>query len=157
MEKRDLVEEFSEFLGEYYKNELASLVSEGKKSLAIDFSLLEKFDFDLADYLLENPDETLATFEESIAQIDTGLADGTFRLRFYNLAEGRQIRIRNIRAEHIGKMIFVEGLVKRASEVRPEVSEMVFQCNECTNKITIIQTERILRYPTECENCENRK
>ncbi len=157
MEKKEIVEKFSEFLDEYYKNELLTSLTEGRKSVSVDFSLLEKFDFDLADYLLENPDETLEALEESVAQVDTGLAEAKIKLRFCNLPESKKIRIRNIRAENLGKLFVVEGQVKRASEIRPEVSESIFSCNECGNKISIIQTERIVRFPTECDNCDNRR
>src|SRR3990172_2876174 len=125
MEKKDLLEKFVDFLKEFYQNELALALNEGTKFIAVDFSQLEKFEVDLADYLLENPEEVLAVAEEAVAQVDTGLPETKIKIRFYNLPENRQIRIRTIRAEHIGKMIAVEGLVKRASDVRPEVSEAI--------------------------------
>jgi len=156
MEKEDLVERLIEFLNECYKNELLTAINEGKKSVEVDFSLLDKFDVELADYLLENPEEAMLAVEEALKQIDVGLPDSKLKIRFYNLPESRNIRIRNIRAEHIGKMIVVDGIVKRASEVRPEVSEAVFQCPECGRNITIIQTERFVNSPIECE-CGNRK
>ena len=159
MERQDILEKFSEFFTEYYKEDLLKNVSENKKSVSIDFSSLDKFDVDISDYLLENPTEVLEIAEEALKQIDIGFADAKFRVRFYNLPENRGIRIRNLRAEHIGKFIVVDGMVKRASEVRPEVSEALFQCLECQSNITVIQTERILRAPIECENpaCGNRK
>jgi replicative DNA helicase Mcm len=157
MEKEDVSEKFVEFLNEYYKGELSAAITEGKKSITIDFSLLDKFDIELADYLLENPEEVIATAEDALKQIDTGLAETKLRLRFTNLPESREIRIRNVRAEHIGKMIVIDGIVKRASEIRPEVSEAVFQCPECGNRISIIQTERIIRTPLQCDSCDNRK
>lgn len=157
MEREDIIEKFSEFINEFYKNELIKVVSEGKKSISIDFSLLDKFDVELADYLLENPEETIAAAEDAIKQIDTGLGEARLKVRFFNLPESREIRIRNIRAEHIGKMIVVDGLVKRASEIRPEVSETIFQCPECGNRISLIQTERFIRPPIQCDSCNNRK
>ena len=157
MEKEDILEQFSEFLNEFYKNELATIVNEGKKSILIDFTLLDKSYMELADYLLENPEETIAITEEALKQIDTGLAEAKIKVRFFNLPESKNIRIRNIRSEHIGKMLVVDGIVKRASEVRPEVSEAIFQCPECGNKISVIQTERIVRSPLQCDSCDNRK
>ncbi len=157
MEKDDISERFVEFLNEFYRDDLLKAVNEGKKSLDIDFSFLDRFDIELADYLLENPDETIAAAENEIKQIDAGLADAKLRLRFFNLPESRNIRIRNVRSEHIGKMIVIDGIVKRASEVRPEVSEAIFQCPECGTSISIIQTERIVRAPIECDSCKNRR
>ncbi|MEM5797653.1 MAG: minichromosome maintenance protein MCM [Candidatus Aenigmatarchaeota archaeon] len=159
MDNVDLLDKFVDFLNEFYKDELVKVANEGKKSLNVDFSLLEKFDVSIADYLLENPIETLPIIQKAARQIDVGYLDENFRVRFFNLPENRNIRIRNIRAEHIGKMIVIDGIVKRASEVRPEVSEAIFQCLECGSNLTIIQTERIIRSPAECENpaCRNRK
>lgn len=155
MEKEEVIEKFSEFLREFYYNELISAMSEGRKSITIDFSLLDKFDTELADYLLEKPEEALPLTEEATKQIDLP-GEPKLKLRFVNLPESKQIRIRNVRAEHIGKLIAVDGIVKRASEVRPEVSETIFQCPECGNRITIIQTERVMKFPIECD-CGNRK
>ncbi len=157
MEKDDISERFIEFLNEFYKDEILKAVDEGKKYLDIDFSLLDKFDIELSDYLLENPEETVSIAEESIKQIEAGLTETKLRLRFFNLPESRNIRIRNVRSEHIGKMIVIDGIVKRASEIRPEVSETVFQCPECGTNISVIQTERIIRSPIECDSCKNRR
>ncbi len=159
MDDRDLLEKFVDFLNEFYKDELVKAANEEKKSFNVDFSLLEKFDVNIADYLLENPAETIKIIEKAVKQIDIGYLDENFRVRFFNLPENRNIRIRNVRAEHIGKMIVVDGFVKRASEVRPEVSEAIFQCLDCGSNITIIQTERMMHAPIECENpaCKNRK
>ena len=159
MDNADLLEKFVDFLNEFYKDELVKAANEGKKSVDIDFSLLEKFDVNIADYLLENPVETIPTIQKAVKQIDVGNIDENFRTRFFNLPENRNIRIRNARSEHIGKIIIVDGFVKRASEVRPEVSEAVFQCLDCGSNITIMQTERMMHAPIECENpaCRNRK
>lgn len=159
MDNADLLEKFVDFLNEFYKDELVKAANEGRKSINADFSLLEKFDVNIADYLLENPAETIPLAQRAAKQLDVGSIDENFRLRFFNLPENRNIRIRNVRSEHIGKMIVVDGFVKRASEVRPEVSEAVFQCLDCGSNITIIQTERMMHAPIECENpaCRNRK
>ncbi|MCS7105844.1 MAG: AAA family ATPase, partial [Candidatus Aenigmarchaeota archaeon] len=70
MEKENIIEKFVEFLREEYYNDLVNTVSEGKKSIYIDFSLLDRFDPELADYLLENPEEVLELAEEAIRHID---------------------------------------------------------------------------------------
>ncbi|MFH0711143.1 MAG: minichromosome maintenance protein MCM [Candidatus Aenigmatarchaeota archaeon] len=156
MEKGDIQEKISQFLRESYYNELVTAVSEGRKSINVDFSVLDKFDSELADYTLENPEEIFQIAEESFKQIDLP-SDLKLRVRFFNLPELKEIRIRNLRAEHIGKLIVVDGMVRRASEIRPEVSEAVFQCTQCGEKITIIQTGTMLSDPQECDKCDNTK
>lgn len=155
MERDDVIEKFTEFLREEYYNDLISAVNEGKKSIDIDFSILDKHDPEFSDYLVENPEEVFALVEESIKQIDLQ-GEPKLKTRFYNLPENKQIRVRNIRAEHIGKLISVDGIVKRASEIRPEVSEAIFSCPECGRNISVIQSERFITRPVECE-CGNRK
>ncbi|MEM5836495.1 MAG: minichromosome maintenance protein MCM [Candidatus Aenigmatarchaeota archaeon] len=155
MEKEEIMERFAEFFKEYYYDELVSATLENKKSLLVDFSILDKFDPELADYLTENPEEVLSIAEEVIRQIDLP-AEAKLRIRVFNLPQDKQIRIRNIRAEHLGKLICVDGIVKRASEIRPEVAEAIFQCPECGSQINVIQTERFIRPPAECD-CGNRK
>lgn len=155
MEREEIVEKLSEFLTDYYYNELITAISEGEKSVSVDFFVLDKFDPILSDYLLENPDEVLLACDDAIKQIDLPSADG-LKVRFFNLPESKQIRIRNIRAEHIGKLIAIDGIVKRASEIRPQVSEAIFQCPSCGNNISILQTGTRLQMPAECE-CGNKK
>jgi len=155
MEREEIISRVTEFLREFYYNDLIEAATEGRKSIVIDFSLLDRFDTDLADYLLEFPDESLPATEEATRQIDLP-AEAKIKLRFVNLPESKNIRIRSIRAEHVGKMIAVDGIVKRASEVRPEVSEAIFQCPQCGTKHTVIQTEVFLRVPIECD-CGNMK
>jgi replicative DNA helicase Mcm len=151
MEREEIIEKFSEFLNEFYMDELVTSLTENKKSITIDFSLLDKFNVELADFVFENPEEALDAMEEAVKQIDTGLGEAKLRIRFSNLPSSKEIRIRNIRAEHIGKLIVVDGIVKRASEIRPEVSEAIFSCPECGARISVIQAEQNLRAPDRCD------
>ncbi|MCS7094072.1 MAG: minichromosome maintenance protein MCM [Candidatus Aenigmarchaeota archaeon] len=157
MEEEKLLERFLTFLEEYYKEKIILASNEGKSSIDIDFSELEKFDFELAEYLLEYPEETLKKVEASLGEIDPGLQNKRFHLRFYNLPEIRNIRIRNLRSEHIGKFLSIDGIVKRASEVRPEVYETDFQCTACGEIIKSVLEERTIKPPQICQNCGNRK
>jgi len=151
MEQEELVERFSEFFNEFYIDDLVTALTENKKSIEVDFSLLDKFDVEVADYLFENPEEVVRAAEDAVKQIDTGLADAKLRIRFFNMPSSKEIRIRNIRAEHIERLLVVDGVVKRASEIRPEISEGIFECPECGARITIIQTEKSIKTPTRCD------
>jgi len=157
MEER-FIERFLAFLEEYYKEKIILASNEGKQSIEIDFSELEKFDIELAEYLLEYPEETLKRIEESLHEIEPNLIGKRFHLRFYNLPENRNIRIRNLRSEHIGKFLVIDGIVKRASEVRPEVYEASYQCPACGELIKVaLDEERTLKMPSSCPNCGNKK
>ena len=95
MEKNEIIDQFSEFLRQKYYKELAKVVSKGQKSIQVDFSLLDKFNPSLADEIIEDPDNTIYYINESIKQFD--FSDGTdVQVRFFNLPENTNIRIRNI-------------------------------------------------------------
>jgi len=157
MKKDEIIDKFSEFLRDNYYKDLALAVTEGKKSLSVDFSLVDKFDPELADTILEKPEETIEFIEKSVEEIDLP-QKGKLHIRFFNTPDNTKIRIRNIRAEHIGKLLCVDGIVKRASEVRPEVAEIVFECPDCNRRIIIIQTEKekTIILPRRCD-CGCRK
>lgn len=158
MNREDIIDNFSEFLRDNYYKELATVITKGEKALQVDFILLDKFNSKLADILLEKPEKTFQLFEDAVEQIDLP-QKGKVKIRLFNIPESHRIRIRNIRAEHIGKLICVDGIVKRASEVRPEVAEITFQCPECGEKILVIQTEKdkMIRHPSICDNCKSRR
>ena len=154
MEKDDIIEEFSEFLRDNYYKDLALAVTEGKKAIEIDFSLIDKFNPEIADQILENPEEFIELFEKSTEEIDLPKKE-KIHLRFKNIPVSNCIRIRNIRSKHMGKLLCVDGIVKRASEVRPEVSEIVFECPDCGKKINMIQIgeDKTIKIPTRCGSC----
>ena len=158
MRDRDLLDIFIDFLRKYYYKNLADVIARDEKALQVDFSLLDKYSPEAADLLLNKPEETLKIFEEAVEQIDLP-EKRKVKIRLFNLPESSKIRIRNIRSEHLGKLICVDGIVKRASEIRPEVAEIVFQCIECGEKMVVLQTERekMLVYPTRCDNCKSRR
>jgi len=147
-------EKFEEFFMQYYEKDLLAAALSGKKSFIVDFSLLDKFDPELADKFLNSPEEILKVAREAILNID--LSEGKLQIepRFKNLPQRFDLRIRNLRSEHIGKFVSLDGVVRRASEVKPEVNIAVYQCPECGWKMEIEQTERYLTPPLICENPE---
>jgi replicative DNA helicase Mcm len=147
------LEKFEEFFRQFYEKDLLAVASRGKKSLEIDFSLLDKFDPELADKLLNDPENVLKTAREALSNIDLPEGRLTIEPRFKNLPERFNIRIRSLRSEHIGKFVCLDGVVRRASEVKPEISLATYQCPECGAKIPVEQTERTLKPPIICGEC----
>ncbi|MFQ6020847.1 MAG: minichromosome maintenance protein MCM [Candidatus Aenigmatarchaeota archaeon] len=145
------VEKFEEFFRQFYEKDLLAVAAKGGKSITIDFSLLDKFDPNLADKLLNDPEAILDAAREAITHIDFPEGKVELEPRFKNLPETTNIRIRNLRSEHIGKFISLDGVVRRASEVKPEVSVAIYQCPDCGNKIHVIQKDRILTPPSMCD------
>ncbi|MCD6483013.1 MAG: minichromosome maintenance protein MCM, partial [Candidatus Aenigmarchaeota archaeon] len=145
---------FVDFLDTYYRKEIGKILLEKKKSLVIDYSDIEKFNIDLADYILKYPQEMLKVAEEALQEIEPELKD--VRVRIFNLPKSCEIRIRDLRAEHLEKLVVVDGIVKRASEIRPEVHEAVYECMDCHYRVSVLQTESTMRKPTRCPRCGSR-
>jgi replicative DNA helicase Mcm len=62
------------------------------------------------------------------------------------------IPIRELRAEHIGKLILVSGMIRKATEVRPELMVAAFQCQRCAETTRVVQEEGKYTEPFECGN-----
>ncbi len=143
------IEKFYNFIESNYLKELHEAVNLGKKSISFDFLELARFDHELADQLLFNPEKLISTAELAIQKFETELSQ-YIKARFFNLPESQKIKIRGIRSEHIGKFIFIEGLVRQSSDVRPQVISAKFECPACGNLITIPQIETTFKEPSRC-------
>ncbi len=142
------------FFRQVYEKEILEAARKGRKSVVVSFKDLDRFSPELADRLLNEPDAVLAEAREAVASIAL-LEAPEMEVRFKDLPEDRTVRIRSIRSSHIGKFICVEGVVRRASEVKPEISVAVYQCPDCGSNIEVEQKERTIKPPAMC-NCGRR-
>jgi len=143
------IKRFQDFLDSNYYNSLLENARKGNKFILIDFAELSKYDLDLATELLDSPEETIKAIEKAIEQFDIdNLAN--FRIRFNNLPLSQHIKIRDIRSAHINKLLFVEGLIRQKSDVRPQVTSARFECPVCGNIINVLQLEGTFKEPTRC-------
>ena len=145
----DQIKRFQDFLEGNYYNSLLENVRKGSRFLLIDFAELSKYDPDLATELLDAPEETTKAMEKSLEQFDVeGISD--FKIRFFNLPKSQQIMIRDIRSKHIGRLLFLDGLIRQKSDVRPQVTSARFECPVCGNIMNILQLEGTFKEPTRC-------
>jgi len=119
---QDLVtERWEDFLKRYCWNELIEMSNSypEKRSLFVKFSDMDIYDPNLADMLLEDPDVTIGAATRALREIDipTGVTLDAANLRIIKLP--RKVKIRDIRSNDIGKLVSIEGLVTKATEVRP--------------------------------------
>jgi len=157
-------ERFQNFLkfGEKYRQKIAQLAVTGSHSLVIDFEDLLTFDSALAKSIIENPDEYLEyTKKAAWAQLkieDPEYADEVkdLNVRFQMLPE--KISLRRVGSEHIGNLIMVDGILVRATTVKPLLVRAAFKCRKCGAVQYIEQTGDFLRSPLECDepSCRRR-
>ncbi len=137
---------FEEFLREKYYPELLKAVKD-EKAIVVDFDIFDRYDPITADMLLEEPAMMLKTFDEAVINI----VEEPIKVRFRNLPESKYIRIRNLRAKHLGKFIQIDATIKSATEVRPQIHSAIFECPDCSAKINVLQDGNLLTKPIMCE------
>ena len=146
---------WEEFFKRYYKEQLLSLASiyPENKSLVINFPDIERYNLELANELLENPDEVMADANAALENydlpMDVTLEDTHVRI----IKIPSKIEIRQLRSENISKLISIEGIIRKATEVRPKLVVAAFECQRCKEDITYIpQINNKFTQPLECNN-----
>jgi len=158
---QDLFRSFQGPSGEYkYRRRLAQTAVTGAKSLLVDFEDLLSFDRDLARAITERPDEYLEYASKAAwAQLkieDPEYAQQTKRLfvRFRRLPE--RISLRKIGSEHLGRLAVVDGIIVRATVVKPLLLKAVFECRNCKARAPIPQIGEMMRGPGFCLHCKTK-
>ena len=147
--KTELVARFKELLHKKYKRELNKAALE-EKPLVVDFPVLSKFSYELGEALLSEPDYVFDVAREAVDAMEL---PAPVTVRFMGLPE--MTSIRDLRSRHIKKFICAEGTVRRASEIRPEIQKVLWECPECGDIIEAYSEVGMIRKPFAC-NCGNR-
>jgi replicative DNA helicase Mcm len=159
----DPQERFQDFLkSEKYRQSFAQMAITDSTSLLVDFEDLLTTDSALAESLIETPDEYLEHANHAaLAQLkieDPEYAEGVEKInvRFRRLIETEPLR--TLGSDHIGKLVMLDGIVVRATPVRPMVLRAAFQCKKCGQIGYIDQTSPFLRAPVACTDtvCRSR-
>ncbi|QSG05709.1 LAGLIDADG family homing endonuclease [Halapricum desulfuricans] len=153
----ELIDRFEEFYRDYYRNEIGELAQKypsEQKSLFVDWQDLYRFDPDLAEDVRNQPEQLQEYAEEALRLYDlpVDVKLGQAHVRIENLPEATGIR--DIRADHRGQLISVQGIVRKATEVRPKVTDAAFECQRCGTLTRIPQTTGDFQEPHECQGCE---
>jgi len=144
--QEELIIEAKGFI-DFYKKNLAEALRDENSVFYINFQDLAEFSNVLSDEILVNPEETLRYIELAIEEM--GLAKDV-RVRLYNLSASQEIKVRNIRSRHLNELIVIEGIIRQASDVRPQVVNAKFECPSCGTVISVLQMEKKFREPTRC-------
>ena len=146
LKTEEIIAEAKNFFN-FYKKQVGEAIRKEQKIVYVNFNDLSSFSHQLSDALLERPEEVLVLMESAFEE--TGLVKN-IRIRFLDLPENNHVLIRNIRAKHLGKFIWIEGIVRQASDVRPQVVSAKFECPSCGTVISVLQLEKKFKEPTRC-------
>ena len=144
--REELIIEAKNFF-DYHKKELGESLRKGQNVIYLDFMSLAEFSEKLSDEILLNPEDTLRLIEVAIEE--SPIVESA-RVRLYNLPRDKEVKVRNIRSKHLNEMIVIEGIIRQASDVRPQVVNAKFECPSCGTVISVLQMEKKFREPTRC-------
>ncbi len=144
--QEELLIEAKSFFG-FYKSRLGSSLRDENSVVYIDFKSLSEYSAILSDEIIKSPEETLRILELAIEEL--GLAKNV-RVRLNNLSESQEVKVRNIRSKHLNELIVIEGIIRQASDVRPQVVNAKFECPSCGTIISVLQMEKKFREPSRC-------
>jgi len=144
-----------------YEQALSEIAVRGQRSMVVDFRDLYAFDAELAREVLSNPEDNLPRFDiaafSKLRMRDPEYADQIQRVhvRFRGLPS--ETPLRRIGAEHIGRLVMVNGIIVRSTAVLPLLIKSAYRCTSCGEMILLEQTDEFLRVPSECPSCNRRR
>jgi DNA replicative helicase MCM subunit Mcm2 (Cdc46/Mcm family) len=125
-----------------------------ERSLVVPFSEIDRADTSLGDILLERPEEVLDAGQRAMRELlpVAGVESDGLRLRVTGLPSTAHRLIREIRESDLNRLIALDGIVRRVTEVRPQIRDAVFQCVACRTEFHEPQDEAsmVFREPLEC-------
>jgi len=159
--ERQELEQFRGFYRRYYEDDIAELAQRypnERRSLYVSYDDLYRFDADLAERYLNKPEDLREIAEEALRTYDlpADVSLGQAHVRLQGLPAGNTIDIRNIRVvdDHVGSLVAVQGIVRKATDVRPKIVEAAFECQRCGTMTYIPQSDAGFQEPHECQGCE---
>ena len=128
-----------------------------ERSLQVPFSALDGTDTRLADLLLEQPESVLRAGREAMRELlpTAGTEAEGLRLRVTGLPSTARRAVRLIREADLNRFLAIDGIVRKATEVRPQILTAVFVCVACLKDSEEVQEigATLLREPSECIHC----
>ncbi|MCK9152294.1 minichromosome maintenance protein MCM [Methanobacterium alcaliphilum] len=147
---------FEEFFSTKYKDHVFEALEKypDQRSVIVDYLDLEMFDPDLADLLIEKPEEVIKASQKAIKNIDPLRKNADLNIRLENVTNN--IPLRFLRSKFIGKFISVDGIVRKTDEIRPRIVTAVFECRGCMRLHEVKQSSNMISEPSLCADCGGR-
>lgn len=142
-------------------DEFARTWTKGDPGFEVDWRDLYDYDADLAWGVIDDPESAIAaTWKPVVGNLQEALADlynsalGSAPVRLSGLPPTNEVRVGDLRTEHLGTLVDVDGKVVGVDNVEPWVKRAKFECRKCTHRHAVKQNYGDLFYPPTCEECE---
>lgn len=129
-----------------------------KKSIDVDMEDVAKINPDLEEWVLNYPKFGFEAAEKAIEELGVVIPGEEFKphIRFRGLPEKRNIEIKNISSEYIEKMISVDGIITKATEIMPLITAAAWECVHCGEQQSTAVINNELKMPAICASCQRR-
>lgn len=124
------------------------------KTLIVDYFDLEMFYADLADLLIEKPEEVIKAAQKAISNIAIFKENAELNIRFENIRN--IIPLRDLKSKFIGNFVALDGIVRKTDEIRPRIVKATFECRSCMRLHEVEQNSYIIHEPALCQECGGR-
>jgi replicative DNA helicase Mcm len=148
---------FDDFLERYYREQINDLIIAfpSRRSLRVDVRDLAKFNPELASDLMDKPELIIEAADESLKgkMNDVDMAHNEPHVRFFNQNINTPL-VQDVGSAFIGKLILLDSLIVKRSEISPKVKIGVYECTFCANKVHVrVDKDEI---PEICLQCKRR-
>ncbi len=148
---------FDEFFDRHYRESIEALTVAypERASLNVDFKDLEGFDPDLANELIDSPDLIIEAATESLRD-RMGFAQTEERelhVRFFGQSVNTPL-VQDVGSKYIGKLILLDGLIVKRSEINPKIKIGTYRCTYC-GSVYKARTDKD-EIPEICTQCKRR-
>lgn len=156
--KKEIEDKFIDFYNSYYVGEINEMYVSypQKRAVYIDIKNVEKFDNELANELLEKPDLILPNASSALARLSPSAIDPAKPVyaRFYGIESTSMPLIQDVGSDNIGKLLTLDSLIVKRSEIIPMVHLGVFRCTLCQTVVKIeVDRDNV---PEVCPSCKRR-
>ncbi|MGV8085174.1 MAG: minichromosome maintenance protein MCM [Candidatus Bilamarchaeum sp.] len=152
-----LIVAFNDFFTTVYKKNVDNLllVYPTKRSLLVDYSELEKFDPEIADALIHEPDIVIDAAMEAIRALNLSItSEGVFNplVRFINLPVDNTL-IEQLTSKEINELVSFKCVVTKRAEIMHRVKVAVYKCQLCDSQTRVVVTKNFVP-PKKCDDCK---
>lgn len=100
------------------------------------------------------------SFKDMLRYYSGGSLDESkdYFVRITTKNKSNEVKLRELRALNIDKLIYIYGIIIRASQIIPQITIATYQCPVCQTQMEVEQLETVLIPPKICANpaCKNK-
>ncbi|MCU4972881.1 hypothetical protein OB955_09015 [Halobacteria archaeon AArc-m2/3/4] len=161
--ERELVEKWHTQVFRSADEEIRRLLTQfpDRRQLSIPFTQCG-VDYRFTAPLVSDPDRTLEAGRQALEEVVENEFDGVegsveaddrIYLRLTDVPDSVRYRLESLRAEHLNRLVAVDGTVDSCGDLEPRIVTATFRCERCDERTTVPQRERRLRRRSRCPSC----